>query len=177
MILANCATEAQFTNLERLYLEAFPKCERKPFSLMVQKSREGIMELLAMEEEDGTFLGLAITILYKDMVLLDYFAVSPIMRGQNIGSCALRLLQERYAGKRFVLEIENTEENAPNLEERIRRKAFYFRNNMTLMPYYVELFGIKMQVLTNGTEVSFEEYHEIYRESFSKEISSNVKKC
>jgi hypothetical protein len=174
MKLINCSTAAQFSNLEHLYIESFPKAERKPFSLMVQKSREGVMELLAIEEESGTFLGLAITILYKDLVLLDYFAISPTMRGQNIGTHALRLLQERYVGKRFVLEIEDTEEEAPNREERIRRKAFYLRNNMTVMPYYVKLFGVKMQVLTNGPELSFEEYHTIYQKSFSEKISSDI---
>ena len=136
MILTNCTAETQFANLERLYLKTFPESERKPFSLMLQKSREGIMELLAIEEETGAFLGLAITILYKDLVLLDYFAVSPTMQGQNIGSRALRLLQERYTGKRFILEIEDPREHAPNQEE----------------------------------------YHEIYRESFSREISSKIKK-
>lgn len=176
MILTNCTAETQFANLERLYLKTFPESERKPFSLMLQKSREGIMELLAIEEETGAFLGLAITILYKDLVLLDYFAVSPTMQGQNIGSRALRLLQERYTGKRFFLEIEDPREHAPNQEERIRRKAFYLRNNMTVMPYYVKLFGVPMQIMTNGTEISYEEYHEIYRESFSREISSKIKK-
>lgn len=98
------------------------------------------------------------------------------MQGQNIGSRALRLLQERYTGKRFILEIEDPREHAPNQEERIRRKAFYLRNNMTVMPYYVKLFGVPMQIMTNGTEISYEEYHEIYRESFSREISSKIKK-
>ena len=174
MKLTNCAAETQFANLERLYIEAFPKAERKPLSLMVQKSKKGIMELLAIEEDGGSFLGLAITVLHKDMVLLDYFAVSPALRGQNIGSRALGLLLERYSGKTFLLEIEDANEDAPNRQERIRRKAFYLRNNMTAMPYYVNLFGIKMQVLTNGPKVSFEEYHEIYRESFSGKISSNI---
>lgn len=77
MKLTNCAASAQLANIERLYLEAFPAVERKPFPLMVQKSQEGIIELLAIEEEDGSFLGLAITVLHGNDVLLDYFAVCP----------------------------------------------------------------------------------------------------
>ena len=42
MKLTNCAASAQLANIERLYLEAFPAVERKPFPLMVQKSQEGI---------------------------------------------------------------------------------------------------------------------------------------
>lgn len=177
MKLTNCTTEAQFASLEQLYMETFPAAERKPFPLMVQKSREGVMELLAIEGKGGAFLGLAITILSGDLVLLDYFAISPELRGQEIGSGTLRLLQERYAGKRLVLEIEDTQEDAPNREERIRRKAFYLRNGMSVMPFLVSLFGVKMQVLTNGADVSFEEYHGIYRASFPEQISANITLC
>lgn len=177
MKLTNCTTEAQFASLERLYMDTFPAPERKPFPLMVQKSREGIMELLAIEEENGAFLGLAITVLSNDLVLLDYFAICPEVRGREIGSGTLQLLQERYTGKRLVLEIEDTGEDAPNREERVRRKAFYLRNGMAVMPFLVNLFGVKMQVLTNGADVSFEEYHGIYRASFPEQISANIALC
>lgn len=177
MKLTNCPTQAQLTTMEHLYLEAFPADERKPFSLMLQKSKEGVMELLAIEGDNEEFLGLAFTVLQAGSVLLDYFAVSPQMRGQDVGSRALGLLRERYAGKRLVLEIEDPEEDSPNREERIRRKSFYLKNGMYAMPFLVELFGVKMQVLTNGPAISFEEYHQIYRASFPEKISRNIKKA
>lgn len=176
MKLTACTSEAQFKNIENLYLSAFPAPERKPFSLLLQKSEEGIVELLSIESSNGSFLGLAITVQYKDLVLLDYFAIASAMRGQNIGSQALHLLKERYAQKRFLLEIEDPEEASENQAERIRRKHFYLKNQMVVMPYYVELFGIKMQVLTSGSPVSYEEYHAIYESSFSADISRNVRK-
>ncbi len=89
MKLTNCTTEAQFANLERLYMDAFPAAERKPFPLLVEKSREGVVELLAIEGEGGAFLGLAITVLSHGLVLLDYFAICPKLRGQEIGSGTL----------------------------------------------------------------------------------------
>jgi GNAT superfamily N-acetyltransferase len=177
MKLTNCAASAQLANIERLYLEAFPAVERKPFPLMVQKSQEGIIELLAIEEEDGSFLGLAITVLHGNDVLLDYFAVCPHLRGKNIGSKALKALQGRYAGKRFVLEIEDPAEAAPNQQERIRRESFYLKNGMSAMPYLVSLFGVQMKVLAHGASISFEEYHIIYKASFGRQISSNIKKA
>ena len=93
--------------IEDLYLSAFPLAERKPFSLMVQKQAEGTMEILSIEDEND-FLGLAIFAHDKDIALLDYFAISDKMRGQGVGSRAIRALQKIYAGKRFVLEIETT---------------------------------------------------------------------
>ncbi len=176
MKLTICTSESQLASLERLYLEAFPASERKPFPLLLAKSQEGFVELLALEGEDHTFLGLAITVLHQDMALLDYFAVVPDMRGQNKGSAALCLLKDRYRDKKLILEIEDPEEESENKEERLRRKAFYIRNNMVVMPCSLELFGIKMLLLTSGHMVSFEEYHKIYEAAFPGIIAENIKK-
>ena len=159
--------------LRRLYKQAFPKEERKPYSIMKKKQKEGRMELITLEE-DGKFLGLVFTILHKDVVLLDYFAVSPAFRGKGIGSAVLTELQIRYPGKRIILEIEDPEEPCSNREDRIRRKAFYLRNGLTVQDYKVWLFGIKMLILTNGRTVTYEEYHEIFDANFPKYVGENI---
>ena len=141
---------------------------------MAKKRKEGFMELMTVEDDNGTFLGIAITILHKDIVLLDYFAVSPTRRGQGVGSEVLKLLTQRYQGKRILLEIEDPEEPCKNQKDRLRRKAFYLRNGLTVQDYKVWLFGIKMLILTNGTTVSYEEYHEIFEAVFSPKIGENV---
>ena len=38
--------------VKELYLEAFPKEERKPYELMKQKQREGKMQIWAVVQED-----------------------------------------------------------------------------------------------------------------------------
>ena len=72
-------------------------------------------------------MGLAITVLYQDMVLLDYFAIHRSCRGKNYGSQALQMLKEWYQDRRLILEIELPDENASNRKERIRRKQFYLK--------------------------------------------------
>lgn len=129
---------------------------------------------MTAEDKDGKFLGIVITILHKDIVLLDYLAVSPACRGQGIGSEILSLLDERYGGKRILLEIEDPEEPCDNPKERRSRKAFYLRNGMTVQDYKVWLFGIKMLILTNQSTVTFDEYHEIFDTVFSPKIGGNV---
>ncbi len=160
--------------LKQLYSRTFPISEKKPFGLMLKKRTEGTMELMTVEENDGTFLGFVITILHKDIVLLDYFAVSPAQRGKGIGSEVLQLLHERYPGKRILLEIEDPEYPCKNKEERLRRQAFYLRNGFTVQDYTVWLFGVKMLILTNGTTVSFDEYHEIFEAVFSLKTGTHV---
>lgn len=160
--------------LKQLYRSAFPINEKKPFGLMLKKQAEGTMKLATVEDENGTFLGLVITIHHKDIVLLDYFAVSPAVRGKGIGSEVLSLLKNQYSGKRILLEIEDPEEPCKNRKERLRRKDFYLRNGLSVQNYKVWLFGVKMLILTNGAIVSFEEYHEIFETVFSSKTAKHV---
>lgn len=159
--------------VKRTYLESFPKSERKPFGLMKLKAKQGVMELLAVFEKRRP-VGLAITVLYRDMVLLDYFAIHRAYRGQNRGSAALALLKERYAGKRLILEIELPDEKAANREERVRRKQFYLKNGMVETGLKVCVFRVPMEVLTDGRPVTYEEYHGIYRETIGTVFARRV---
>ena len=173
MQLKPALDNSQLAHIEKLYLEAFPKIERKPFDMILKKREEGVVELLSIESDEGEFKGLAITALYEDMELLDYFAIDALQRGQGVGSAALRLLQNYYADRRFILEIERTDVEAENIVERLKRKAFYLRNGMKRMPFLVNIFGTEMEVLTHECEVSFEEYHKLY-EVFGKELERKV---
>ena len=75
----------------------------------------------------------------------------------------LKLLQEKYGDKKLFLEIENTtSNNAPNILQRIKRKEFYLKNNMTAQAYKVLLFGCDMEILSFEKPVSFEEYFSIF---------------
>ena len=176
MKLIHAHTADETGDVRKLYEEAFPPEEKKPFSLILKKSDEGQMEILRLVDDRGTFIGLAISILYQDLALLDYLAIAPHRRGCGHGSQALALLRERYAGKRFLLEIEDTDErDAANIADRIRRKRFYLRNGMQEMPYRVWLFGVRMQILTDGSNVSFPEYHAIFPAVFSRRAGENVR--
>lgn len=156
------ADNRELRKMKQIYLEAFPKAERKPFGLMKRKAKQGKMEMLSIME-GRTLVGLAITVLCEDMVLLDYFAVSRLCRGKNYGSSALGLLKERYRDKRFILEIELPDDNASNREERIRRKHFYLKNGMKETGIEAVVFRVPMEVLTAGKPVTYKEYHHIYK--------------
>lgn len=155
------ADRREMRRIKKIYLEAFPKSERKPFGMMKRKARKGVMEFLCVMDGQKT-VGLAITVFCRDMVLLDYFAMSRASRGKSYGSGALALLKERYRDRRLILEIELLDEHAPNSEDRIRRKRFYLKNGMKETGIRALVFKVPMEVLTAGESVSYEEYHEIY---------------
>ena len=173
MKIVKATDEKRLKLIEDLYMRAFPKSERKPFKLMVQKQTEGTMELLSIEEEND-FLGLAIFAHDKDIALLDYFAISDEIRGQGIGSRAIKALQKIYAGKRFVLEIETTKKPCDDLEMREHRKAFYLRNGLHTMDFDVNLFGVEMEVLSNGEHLNFDEYLEVYKNACGLKFADKI---
>lgn len=173
MKIVKATDEKRLKLIEDLYMRAFPKSERKPFKLMVQKQAEGTMELLSIEEENA-FLGLAIFAHDKDIALLDYFAISDHMRGQGIGSRAIKALQKIYAGKRFVLEIETTKKPCDDLEMRQHRKAFYLRNGLHTMDFDVNLFGVEMEVLSNGEHLNFDEYLDVYKNACGLKFADKI---
>lgn len=148
-----------------LYQQAFPKEERKPFSIIERKAAMGSMEILGIKE-NGKRVGLAITALGESMVLLDYFAIKQENRGQGVGSEALRLLQDLYSDCQLWLEIEEPDETALNNQERIRRKKFYLRNGMKETGIRIRLFGVSMEILSTDSSMTYAQCEKLYRELY-----------
>lgn len=175
MNLTETYQKERLDELKNLYKTAFPESEQKPFELMLKKREEGDAEILSIEKS-GDFLGLAIVVSRGDLALLDYFAVSPQRRGGGVGGEAFEMLKERYAKKRFFIEIEDTQLAADNSEQRLRRKAFYLRHGMKPLPFKVDLFGVDMELLTSARPLTFEEYHALYQGVFGPGIASRIKR-
>lgn len=207
-ILKNAVEEKQLEDIRRLYESSFPESEKKPFGFMIKKREEGFYDLLAIEEEEGKFCGLAIMLLAGGWALLDYLAIDPGCQGTGLGSRTLEALRARYGEERIVVEIESTvrdvegvaaseamekgtgkaadglgavpTEAGPadgNGRERLRRKAFYLRNGMAPMGFLVDLFGVEMEVLTFGSQITFEQYRSIYAEVLPEEMAEKVRRA
>lgn len=112
---------------------------------------------------------------YADVVLLDYFAVNPALRGRGIGGQILQKLRERCEGKRLLLEIESTKVESENAGQRLSRKRFYERCGMRPLDYSVDVLGVEMEVLTFGCEVGFEEYRAVYKEVYGAELAAHIR--
>ena len=165
----------EWFKIYNLYQSAFPASEKKPFSMIRTMHKKGKSDVWYCEE-DGKFAGLVITINGSDKILLDYLAVAKKRRGQGIGSKMLQKMREQYRGKGVFLEIEIVDESAENYEERKRRKQFYLTNGMTPMNVFVELFGVDMELLGFECYLTFEEYHDFYRDNYSEWAAEHVKR-
>lgn len=173
MQLTHASTNAHYEQIETLYEKSFPSCERKPFSLILEKQQSGNVDVL-MLEESGQFAGLAITMMDKDLVLLDYFAIEESMRGKGFGSAALHLLFDFYKGKRFFLEIESTLVPADNKSQRLLRKQFYLANDMTELGIQANVFETDMELLGHNISLTFEEYQNIYRNVYGTKKAAHI---
>ena len=162
-----------FKKVRKLYMRAFPANERKPLSVIRYKQYKKAADVWMIEEED-TFVGMAVTMNGPDLVLLDYFAIEDNHRGNGFGSKALKMLQKMYSTSRFFLEIERTDVDADNLEERKRRKSFYLQNNMSELYVYADLFGVEMELLGYHCDVSYEEYFNLYVSNYGRVAEKNI---
>lgn len=176
MRLVEALTQEQLKPVYELYLDAFPEIERKPISLIEEKVAEGSSQVFSIMDGEE-FVGFAIFVVGEKMVLLDFFAIHPSKRCGGYGSQVFPLFFAQYEGKKFLLEIEDP--NALDVDEeelviRRRRKAFYLRQGMISMPFIIDLFGVEMEVLTNGHQVDFPEYHGLIKGVYGPIIDEKI---
>lgn len=163
----------QWLRIYKLYRSAFPRCERKPFSMIRKMSRAGKTDTWYVTDH-GRFVGLAITINGPDRILLDYFAISDSCRNGGYGSEILKQLIAHYAPKSLFGEIENVIDEGEDLPLRKRRKQFYLRNGLKEMGVMVYLFGVKMELIGTGTPLTFEEYRNFYAENYNQWAADHI---
>lgn len=167
------AVKTDFPILRKLYKEAFPPNERKPFFLIKRSAKKGFTEILSICCPECC--GMAVTFCFDDIVLLAYFAVSPSQRGGGIGSKAIKEIMKRYRGKRFILEIEDTEVPCGNHEQRVRRKSFYLKNGLKDSQMRVFIFNMEMEILIGGENITFDEYRSIYEKAAGRHFANRIR--
>lgn len=77
-----CAEEKQWKEIKTIYMEAFPKRERKPYFALRHSVKTKKAVVMAATEGEQV-LGFIVLIPYKDMVMADYLAVSSKVRSRG----------------------------------------------------------------------------------------------
>ena len=157
-----------------LYRAAFPREERKPFSVILRMAKRGRADLWTIRH-DGRFAGLAATVNGQENILLDYFAVREVLRGRGVGSAALKCLKGHYAHKGFFVEIESTFGPSENPQERQKRKGFYVNCGLIPMDTEADVFGVRMELLGVRCHLDFEQYRNFYRDDYSPWAADHIR--
>ena len=151
------ANQKPWKEIKEIYMEAFPKAERKPFSAVRHFVNKGKAQILTAMK-NGRVLGFVVVIPYKNMVMVDYLAVSSRIRSRGTGSKILQEICRRFPDQKIVLLIERLDDTAENKDQRIARRKFYFKNGFTSSNIYITGRSGNMEVLNFGGTVSVQEY-------------------
>ena len=112
-----CAEEKQWKEIKTIYMEAFPKRERKPYFALRHSVKTKKAVVMAATEGEQV-LGFIVLIPYKDMVMADYLAVSSKVRSRGTGSYIMQNVCRQYKDKKIVLLIERLDDKAENKEQK-----------------------------------------------------------
>ena len=161
------ANQKPWKEIKEIYMEAFPKAERKPFFTVRRSVNKGKSLLLtAMENE--VLQGFVMAIPYKNMVMVDYLAVSSKIRSRGTGSKMMQEICRYFPGEKIVLLIERLDDTAENKDQRIARRKFYFKNGFTSSNIYITGRSGNMEILNFGGTVSKQEYMDLQQHALGK---------
>lgn len=160
----------------RLYKSAFPLDERAPMWFLTLKSSCEYVDFWGIYA-DGKWIGLAYVISENSASYLFYLALSDDMRGKGFGSKAMQSLKRHYAGQKLFLALEHLDESAKNYNERLRRRNFYMKNGLKLLPLTIREASVIYDVM--GTEeiqpCEYENMMKKYLGAASRLVSMKIK--
>ena len=162
--------DVNFVSVIELYKEAFPGAQHLPTFLLRYKLRKGKAGFYVLYENDQ-WIGLIYSTDYKDMVIVQFLAISALSRSEGHGSKVMEALGDKHVGKRIVLNIEELDEHAKNYQQRIKRKAFYEKNGFVSTGYIVKDPDGRHEVLIRGGCISKEEIESMYKDLLGNMIA------
>lgn len=164
------------SEIKNLYIEAFPKAERKPFDLIIKVCANKNGRIIPILLEDD-FVGMFITLDSdkSDTLLIDYFAIKSEYRGLSLGSRAINLLN-KMENKTIIIEIEPCVDTAKNLRQRKKRKKFYKNLGFNQTDINISWFGVDLELMSLNDTISFDHYINLLKSIFPKKyIDSNIR--
>lgn len=159
-----------------LYMEAFPKAERKPMNQIIKVCQNGYGRIIPVLLDDE-FVGMFITLDSDgdDILLIDYFAIKSDYRGLSLGSKAIELLN-KMENKTIIIEIEPCVSDANNLLQRQKRKKFYENLGFKQTDINISWFGVDLELMSLNRIIDFNHYMNLLTSIFPKAyIEENIK--
>ena len=139
----------QYREVIDLYRRAFPREEQLPiWHMRLMALRRGVG--FRAWFDDGALVGLTYTVDTPFSVWLFYLAVNDAVRSRGYGSRILSGVRRHAAGRTVILEVEPLDDDAPNIEQRRRRLAFYERSGFALAGYRIHEGDQSYSVMVDG---------------------------
>lgn len=159
-----------YTQIELLYEDAFPKYERAPLWFLRYKAKQSDVSFDSLFDNE-LWIGLLYTFEYEDILLVLYLAIDASCRSGGYGTKVLTALRENHPNKRIVLNIERIDERSDNYAQRVKRKRFYEKNGYTSAGIIVEELDQPFELLISGGSITPKEIRKVYRSFVGKILS------
>ncbi len=158
-----------YSSVIQLYKNAFTTERRVPTWLLKFKLRNGKAGFNVLYEDD-TWIGLLYITEYRDIILVHFLAITESFRSGGYGSKVMDSLKKMHDRKRIVLNIEKLDKQENNYAQRVRRKAFYEKNNFCSTGYLVKEPGEELEMLIFGGSINKEEIEAMYKNLFGNVV-------
>ena len=143
-----------FKKVASLYEAAFPVEEQLPLWQLSWNSLKRGQAFLAYFDQE-VFVGLTYTIYTDNLVFLLFLAVDESKQSQGYGSQILAQVRKEAGARPCVLTIEPMdEEDASNRNQRLKRLAFYERNDYQALNHFYFEGSERYQILTTDRSLS-----------------------
>lgn len=152
-----------FTDMDRLdelALEAFPPEEYFAPKKILELTRKSELDFWGVYANDR-FVGFCVIALHRTMAYLFFLAINTENRSKGYGSAILSLLSKTYKSKQLTVDFEMVDENAPNYNQRVRRKAFYMKNGFNETGLFLTYFGVSYEVLCKNKNFNIQAFKEM----------------
>ena len=157
-----------------LYLSAFPSDERPPLAIFLKSLKQKKITLLAFYEGEA-FIGFAYLAIHKDMCCLFFFAVNESYRHQGYGGQILEILKKEYKDYVLMVCYEEVDPKYENYEERVLRKAFYYKHGFINNIIKTNEYGVIYETAYIGSHlISFSDYFNIFKLVFGPGHEAHV---
>ena len=141
--------------IKSLFQRAIPVNERTPFFWLYGKRNRPNVSFVNVYDGD-TWVGAVFFSTHKDLVYVWIFAIDDSVRSKGYGSAVFTEIKRLYPNHRILLGIEETNENAKNNEQRIKRKQFYERNGFRSTGLVANQMGVAIELMLIGDTETFQ---------------------
>ena len=162
--------------IKKIFKGSFPKEERMPFFLMLLLTKIQSMEFISFYDGD-TLCGFVYMVSNQNVTFIIYLAVDEELRSKGYGSCIISDVQKLYPNNKIVLYIDQSDVEALDKEQRIKRKNFYIRNNFKESGYLVQSTPkVLQEVLVKNGDFIESEFLQALKECSNGMLKANLKK-
>lgn len=146
--------------LDSINKEAFPPSEYMPVEEIFYFAQNTNSDVLGIYDHRH-LVGFILFLKNAECGYIFFLAIDQSARSKGYGGEALKALAAAYPELQIILDFEEINENAENLDQRIRRKKFYLRNGFCETGRYTFLRDDRFEVVCNKGPLRVDPFKEL----------------